>query len=129
MDMPKLLENQSAHYFSLTSIDFEKCYKVMDLRIKHGYSDRDLSFLLGYHPLQVRNAESPLHKIRYKAKDTNYLRHIFNCELPAIMDGKLAQSTYQLYVIETTNSNKIKSYEIFIEHRGEYKLYRFFSEL
>lgn len=129
IEKPKLLDNQSIHYYSLTSIDFEKCYKVMDLRIKHGYSDRDLSFLLGYEALYVRKAENPIHKIRYKAKDTNYLRHIFTCELSAIMDGKLAEFTYDLCVLETANENKTKSFDIYIAHRGKYKLFRSFTEL
>lgn len=129
MDKPKLLDNQSAHYFSLTSLDFEKSYKVMDMRIKRGFSDRDLSFLLGYHPLYVRDIENPLHKLRYKAKDTNYLRHIFNCELSDIMHGALPFLSYQISVITTINDNKTKTYQIYIEHKKKNKLFRTFTEL
>jgi hypothetical protein len=130
MDKPELLANQTAHYFTVTSIDFEKSYKVMDVRIEKGFSDRDLSFLLGYHPLYVRDVENPLHSKRYKPRDTNYLLHIFGCTLPEIMDGKLPDLKYKLSVIATGNKTGTNRYEIYKEERnGKNKLYRSFTEL
>ncbi|HWW38050.1 hypothetical protein [Pedobacter sp.] len=130
MNKPELLENQTAHYFTVSSIDFEKSYKTMDMRIAKGFSDRELSFLLGYHPLYVRDVENPLHSKRYKARDTNYLLHIFNCTLPEILDGKLEELTYKLFVVATSNSDGTKSYDIFKEEpNGKHKIFRSFTEL
>src|SRR5690606_2441841 len=84
MENPVLLPNQSAFYFSVTAIDFDKSYKVRKQRIKHGFSDRDLAFLHGFEPRYVKDIEDPTHSKRYKPKDTNYLLHIFDCELSEI---------------------------------------------
>jgi hypothetical protein len=130
MNKPELLENQTAHYFTVSSIDFEKSYKTMDMRIAKGFSDRELSFLLGYHQLYVRDVENPLHSKRYKARDTNYLLHIFNCTLPEILDGKLEELTYKLFVVVTSNEAGTKSYDIFKEGpNGKHKIFRSFAEL
>lgn len=130
MDKPQFQDNQTVHYFSVTSLDFEKSYKVMDMRIAKGFSDRDLSFLLGYQPLYVRDAENPLHKKRYKPRDTNYLLQIFDCKLPDIMDGKLPDLNYKLSVIATANDSGTNTYEIYKEQpNGKNKLYRSFTEL
>lgn len=132
MERLNLLPNQSAHYFPVTTIDFSKCYKVQRLRIARGFSDRDLSFLLGYkeNDLFVRKVENPLHSKRYKAKDTNYLLHIFECELPIVMDGKLPQLKYDLQVIETVNPKRTKSFDIFIRQSNrKWKLFHSHTEL
>ncbi|GEM_PF-2687591 len=130
MKKGNLPENQTSHSFTVTSIDFKKSYNVMDLRLSHGFSDRDLSFLLGYQPLFVRDIENPLHSKRYKPKDTNYLLHIFNCQLSAILDKSLPTLTYKLKVVTTTNSNATKNYQIYIEDPDKkYRLFRSFTEL
>lgn len=125
-----LPENQSSHSFAVSSIDFKKCYNVMDLRIAHGFSDRDLSFLLGYQPLFVRDIENPLHSKRYKPKDTNYLLHIFGCHISAVLDESLPSLSYKLKVVSTTHSNGTRNYQIYIEHPDKkYRLFRSFTEL
>jgi len=89
--------------FPVSSIEFDKIYRVMEMRILLGYTDRELSFLLGYRPLYVRDIENPLHTLRYTPKDTNYLLRIFDCKLPDIMSGKIDEPFYQIIV-------NIKSY-------------------
>lgn len=70
----------------------------MDKRKSLGYSDRDLSFLLGYRALYVRDVEDPLHTLRYTAKDTNYLLSIFDCKLSEIMADIIAEDFYHIEV-------------------------------
>jgi len=85
-------------FFSISAIEFEKVYMVMDKRIALGYSGRDLSFLLGYRPLYVRDVEDPRHMLRYTPKDTNYLQLIFDCKLEEIMLPKTVESVYRIRV-------------------------------
>ncbi|CAM4252930.1 hypothetical protein SAMN06265348_1088 [Pedobacter westerhofensis] len=130
MDHPQVAKNQSAHYFGRTAIDFEKSYKVKDLRVSKGFSDRDLSFLLGFRALYVRDVENPLHKLIYKAKETNYLQHIFDCSLDQVMYLTLPDLNYDLYILATANSEGTNSYEIFKEDvSGRYVLLHSFTEL
>jgi hypothetical protein len=109
------------------SIEFDKIYRVMDKRKSLGYSDRDLSFLLGYRPLYVRDVEDPLHTLRYTAKDTNYLLKIFDCELPEIMAGIIPEAFYQIDVEKITKDGNI-AYRIYKEvFPGDQILLREFS--
>lgn len=71
----------------------------MDLRIKYGWSERDLSFLLGFRALYVEDVENPNGTLRYFPADTNYLRRIFfNCKLSAIMSPKIPERYYKIEV-------------------------------
>jgi hypothetical protein len=82
-----------------SSIEFDKVYLVMALRIKLGWSDRDLSFLLGYRALYVEDVEDPNGTLRYSPTDTNYLRRIFfNCKLSAIMSPKIPERYYKVEI-------------------------------
>ena len=90
--------------FIVSSIEFEKNYRVRDLRIQNEWSDRDLSFLLGYHPLFVREIENPLKKKSYKAKDINYLMMIFHCESSAIFYRQPDDLTYSISVTTVQHS-------------------------
>lgn len=98
--------------FPVASIEFNKIYLVMDKRIAIGYNDRELSFLLGYRSLYVRDVEDPLHTLRYTPKDTNYLLHIFDCKLPEIMSPKITELFYQIKVAVTIKDDGSKVYEI-----------------
>jgi hypothetical protein len=85
-------------FVPVSSIEFDKIYRVMDKRVSLGYSDRELSFLLGYRPLYVRDVENPLHTLRYTAKDTNYLLDIFECSLQEIMAPKIRDTFYPIKI-------------------------------
>jgi len=111
--------------FPVASIEFDKVYLVMDKRIALGYTDRELSFLLGYRSLYVRDVEDPLHTLRYTPKDTNYLLHIFDCKLPEIMSPKITELFYQIKVAVTIKDDGSKVYEISRELKNkEYVQYR-----
>lgn len=104
--------------FPVSSVEFDKIYRVMDKRNSMGYSDRELSFLLGYHSLYVRNVENPLHTLRYTTKDTNYLLSIFNCKLPEIMAGKIKEDFYRIKVDVRKYAGGI-TYKIYLDVSDE----------
>jgi len=84
----------------VSSIELDNVYRVMDKRKSLGYSARDLSFMLGYRALYVRDVENPKHTLRYTPKDNNYLQLIFECPLSDILAGKIPEVNY-LITIET----------------------------
>lgn len=80
-----------------------------------GYTARELSFLLGYHPLYVRNLEDPTSTKKYNAAETNYLRLIFDCPLSDLMPGKIEEPFYQIQVEQGLNlKSNIKRYTMSI---------------
>lgn len=83
----------------VSSIEFEKIYMIRSKRISKGYSDRELSFLLGYRLLYVRDIENPTEKLRYSPTDTNLLQCIFECLLSELMPPKIAERYYTIQVI------------------------------
>lgn len=110
--------------FPVASIEFAKVYMVRDRRIFLGYSDRELSFLLGYRPLYVRDVEDPLHTLRYTPKDTNYLMSIFDCSLAELMPAKVADLFYQVKVGCFLDDKGNKIYEISREKDKQFVPYR-----
>lgn len=99
----------------VSSIEFDKTYRVRQKRLAMGYTARELSFLLGYHPLYVRNLEDPTSTKKYNAAETNYLRLIFDCPLSDLMPGKIEEPFYQIQIEQghSPESNN-KSYTISI---------------
>lgn len=111
--------------FSVAAIEFEKVYMVMDKCISLGYNARILSFLLGYRATYVRDVEDPMQKLRYTPKDTNYLQSIFECRLPEIMPGKIAELHYQIKIDTSIDADGHTVYEISRELKNQqYILYR-----
>lgn len=110
--------------FPVASIEFDKVYMVMDKRLALGYSDRELSFLLGYRHLYVRDVENPLHTLRYTPKDTNYLLSIFDCRLPELMPAKVDEAFYQVKVVESVDQAGGSVYEIFREKGKQFIAYK-----
>ncbi|SEB05051.1 hypothetical protein [Pedobacter hartonius] len=101
-------------FVPVSSIEFDKVYRVRDKRILLGISDRDLSFLLGYRATYVRDVEDPDDTLRYTPKDTNYLLSIFDCKLSEIMTDKIPEPFYRIDVEKFTNENGI-GYKIYRE--------------
>ncbi|PVY43645.1 hypothetical protein C8E01_1011 [Pontibacter virosus] len=99
----------------VSSIEFDKTYRVRKKRLTMGYTARELSFLLGYHPLYVRNLEDPTSTKKYNAAETNYLRQIFDCPLSDLMPGKIEEPFYQIQIEQGHNpKSNNKSYTISI---------------
>lgn len=110
--------------FPVAAIEFDKVYMVSDKRMVLGYSDRELSFLLGYRALYVRDVEDPLHTLRYTPKDTNYLLSIFDCRLSELMPGKVVEPFYQVKVVVSVDKEGREVYEIFTESNKQFVFYR-----
>lgn len=107
--------------FPVSSIEFDKVYRVRQKRVEKGYTARELSFLLGYHPLYVRNVEDPTSTRKYNANETNYLRLVLDCPLSDLMLGRIEEPFYQVQVTQGLNSaSNNKSYTISLL-RGEAK--------
>lgn len=105
----------------VSSIEFDKTYRVRQKRLAMGYTARELSFLLGYHPLYVRNLEDPTSTKKYNAAETNYLRMIFDCPLSDLMQGKIEEPYYQVQVEQGVNPEfNNKSYTVSL-FRGDNK--------
>ncbi|GGG18955.1 hypothetical protein GCM10011323_23880 [Pontibacter amylolyticus] len=103
----------------VSSIEFDKTYRVRQKRLAMGYTARELSFLLGYHPLYVRNLEDPTSTKKYNATETNYLRLIFDCPLSDLMPGKIEEPFYQIQVDHGLSPRlNNKSYTISILKEG-----------
>lgn len=99
----------------VSSIEFDKTYRVRQKRLAMGYTARELSFLLGYHPLYVRNIEDPTSTKKYNAAETNYLRLIFDCPLSDLMLNKIEEPFYQVQVEQGINPEYgNKSYTIYL---------------
>lgn len=113
----------SDNSFAVSSIEFDKVYRVMNKRLALGFSDRELSFLLGYRALYVRDVENPLHTLRYTPKDTNFLLQIFSCKLKEIMAPKISQEFYQVLVKENEGRNGVKGYHIYLPSKHKVDLY------
>lgn len=96
----------------VSSIELDKIYRIMLKRESLGYSARDLSFLLGYHALYVSKMENPTKILRYNAKDTNYLLHIFDCDLEEIMSPKIPEAFYKIKV-ETSLYGSVLHFKIY----------------
>lgn len=113
----------------VSSIEFDKTYRVRQKRLTMGYTARELSFLLGYHPLYVRNLEDPTSTKKYNAAETNYLRQIFDCPLYDLMPGKIEEPFYQIQVEQglSPESNN-KSYTISILKEGYKEHFLTFEE-
>lgn len=81
------------------SIEFDKVYLVQKKRISLGWTDEELSFLMGYRKDKVSDIENPLKSQRYNPTETNQLRRIFfNCKLSEIMSPKIAARYFRLEI-------------------------------
>lgn len=98
--------------FPVDAIEFQKTYKVMDLRKLHGFSHFETSFLLGLRDFYVRDIENPLHSLQYTVPNNNYLRLIFNCGIDRILPEKAVPSKYFIRVFKATDANGSISYRI-----------------
>lgn len=114
--------------FPIGTIELIKAYNVMDLRLQFGYSCFELSFLLGFRDLYVRDLENPLHSLQYSVPNNSYLQHIFNCSISKILPKKTDSDKCTIRVF-TTEENGLTSYRIEkLEPDGNWSLFREFTE-
>ncbi|WP_270090343.1 hypothetical protein [Sphingobacterium sp. SYP-B4668] len=84
----------------MSIVEIEKMLNVLLLRISKGYSQYELSFLLGQEDFYVRKIEGILHTLEYKIEKSNMLRQIFNCGFPAIVPNINVSPRYTIKVFE-----------------------------
>lgn len=81
-------------------VEIEKMLNVFLLRTTKGYSQYELSFLLGQEDFYVRKIEDIHHTLEYKIEKSNILRQIFNCGFPAIVPNTNVTPRYKIYILE-----------------------------
>jgi len=120
---------KNTYKISHSSIDFDKIHKIMDFRIKCGYSAYECSFLLGKTDFFFRDAENPLSTKRYNPDDTNYLQLIFETSLSAFMSPKIIEDLYHLQVTAYLNEDQKPVYDIAIRNEeSKYGSFKVFTE-
>lgn len=119
--MPK---TAAKHFTPEDAIEYDKVYKVRDLRLKFGYSQYELSWLLGYRDYYVRDVENPTLKLRYSAVDTNYLRLIFNCPLSDIIAPLIDPPMWYINIKAKEDESGRKTYLIYRLLDGKQHLYQ-----
>ncbi|WP_145331511.1 MULTISPECIES: hypothetical protein [Sphingobacterium] len=70
---------------AMPRIEVEKMLNVFLLRKKKGYSQFELSFLMGQRDFYVRDAEDPTHTLIYSIPFNNIFREIFDCSIEQIV--------------------------------------------
>lgn len=82
----------------MSMVEIEKMLNVLLLRTAKGYSQYELSFLLGQEDFYVRKIEDIHHTLEYKIEKSNILRQIFNCEFPAIVPNTNLTPSYSINI-------------------------------
>ncbi|WGQ16710.1 hypothetical protein [Sphingobacterium faecium] len=90
---------------AMPQIEVEKMLNVLLLRKKKGYSQFELSFLMGQRDYYVRDAEDPNHKLSYAVYFSNIFREIFNCNIQDIVPNINSTSTSYIQISLATNRN------------------------
>lgn len=112
------------------AIELDKVYRVMALRLKNHWSAYELSWLLGYRDLYVRDVENPFHKLQYSSADTNYLIKIFGGSYSNIIATKIEPAIWQISIDTIIGSDGLKQYSIYhhLENKKRVLLYKALEE-
>lgn len=87
--------------FSMEPIELEKMINVLNLREERGYSQFELSFLMGFRDFYVRDVENPLHTLQYSVPNNGYLMQIFKCGIDRIVPAKLPVTETPIHRVST----------------------------
>ncbi len=112
--MPQIPAIDKSKTTPKNAIEFDKSYRVMDVRLLRGWSAYELSWLLGYRDWYVRDVENPLHGLQYAPEDTNYLRLIFECGYDAIIAAKLEPPIWNISVDSSTNETGLSVHRVYL---------------
>lgn len=92
---------------AMPQIEVEKMLNVLLLRKNKGFSQFELSFLMGQRDFYVRDVENPNHTLVYAVPFTNIFRQIFDCDVQAIVPDINCRPRYSIRILEATDeSNK-----------------------
>lgn len=101
---------------------------VLSLRKEKGYSQFELSFLMGQRDFYVRDVEDLKHTLIYTGPFSNILRQIFDCEIQAIIPDINRKPDYSIRILEATDeSGKFVYRAEKQEEKSEWKLIATFS--
>lgn len=90
---------------AMPQIEVEKMLNVLLLRKEKGYSQYELSFLMGQRDYYVRDAEDPNHKLSYAVYFSNIFREIFNCTIKDIVPNINSTHNYTIQISLTTDES------------------------
>ncbi|MGK9124330.1 hypothetical protein M1D52_09420 [Olivibacter sp. SA151] len=88
---------------AMPQIEVEKMLNVLLLRKRKGYSQFELSFLMGQRDFYVRDIENPNHTLVYAVPFANIFRQIFDCEIQAIVPNINSRPSYSIRILGATN--------------------------
>jgi len=89
---------------TMPRIEVEKMLNVFLLRKKRGYSQFELSFLMGQRDFYVRDAEDPTHTLIYSVPFNNIFREIFDCSIEQIVPD-ITQIDYTIQISVARNES------------------------
>lgn len=113
----------------MPQIEIEKMLNVLLLRRCKGYSQFELSFLMGQRDFYVRDVENPNHTLIYTNPFSNIFCQIFDCNTQAIIPDTNRKPSYSIRLLETTNeSGKFVYCAEKQEEGSEWELITTFSE-
>lgn len=95
----------------MSMVEIEKMLNVFLLRTAKGYSQYELSFLLGQEDFYVRKIEDINHTLEYKIEKSNILRQIFNCGFPAIVPNTNVTPSYAIKIFEHNDETEHITYK------------------
>lgn len=106
---------------AMPRIEVEKTLNVFLLRKKRGYSQFELSFLMGQRDFYVRDAEDLSHTLIYSVSFTNIFREIFDCDIDQIVPD-ITNSDYTIQISVSKDESDLvvyKAEKIFKDGRTE----------
>src|SRR5690606_21986776 len=95
---------------TMPMIEVEKMLNVLQLRQGKGYSQFEVSFLMGQRDLYVRDVENPNRTLGYSVAFTNVFRQIFDCDTPTIVPNVNREPTYSIRILQATDEADQKFY-------------------
>ncbi|MDM1295300.1 hypothetical protein HX021_13510 [Sphingobacterium sp. N143] len=95
---------------AMPRIEVEKTLNVFLLRKKRGYSQFELSFLMGQRDFYVRDAEDLTHTLIYSVPFTNIFREIFDCVIDQIVPD-ITNSEYTIQISASKNKSDLVVYK------------------
>lgn len=103
---------------AMPQIELEKMLNVLVLRKRKGYSQFELSFLMGQRDYYVRDVENPNHTLVYTVPFTNIFRQIFDCYIQAIVPDINRKPAYSIRILEATDESENSVYRAEIKLEG-----------
>lgn len=114
---------------AMPQIEIEKMLNVLFLRKGKGYSQFELSFLMGQRDFYVRDVEDPNHTLIYAVHFTNIFRQIFDCRVEAITPDTNRTPSDSIRILEATDESGKIIYRAERQEKGDkWELIDTFSE-